>query len=239
MARTDTLPHFLTDVADAIRTKKGTSGAIVASDFDTEISNLPSGASFDITDGSYLFYMGTRTSNINDLTSLLKNTTATTHMFRNCSTITSVPLFDTSKVTDAQNMFDGCRGLTSLPQFNFEKVYRGDYMFEYCSSLTSIPQFNFSEVAFTSSMFDGCTNLVDFPITSMPKMAYCGSMFRDCTSLSNDSLNNILLMCANSSVSNTYFKKLSTLGLTSAQATTCQSLSNYQAFLNAGWTTGY
>lgn len=43
MARTDTLGNFLTDVADAIRTKKGTTEAIVASDFDTEISNLPSG----------------------------------------------------------------------------------------------------------------------------------------------------------------------------------------------------
>lgn len=45
MARTDTLPHFLTDVADAIREKKGTQETIQASDFDTEIENLPSGGS--------------------------------------------------------------------------------------------------------------------------------------------------------------------------------------------------
>ena len=43
MARTDTLGHFLTDVADAIREKKGSSDTIQASDFDTEITNLPSG----------------------------------------------------------------------------------------------------------------------------------------------------------------------------------------------------
>lgn len=43
MARTDTLPHFLTDVADALRTKKGTSALIPANTFDTEIINLPSG----------------------------------------------------------------------------------------------------------------------------------------------------------------------------------------------------
>ena len=43
MARTDTLGHFLTDVADAIRAKTGSSEAIVASDFDTEIENIPSG----------------------------------------------------------------------------------------------------------------------------------------------------------------------------------------------------
>lgn len=43
MARTDTLGNFLTDVADAIRTKKGTQATIAAEDFDTEIENLPSG----------------------------------------------------------------------------------------------------------------------------------------------------------------------------------------------------
>lgn len=44
MARTNTLGNFLTDVADAIRTKKGSEELIAAEDFDTEIENLPSGA---------------------------------------------------------------------------------------------------------------------------------------------------------------------------------------------------
>ena len=43
MARTDTLINFLTDVAAAIKTKKGDSTPIPAADFDTEITNLPSG----------------------------------------------------------------------------------------------------------------------------------------------------------------------------------------------------
>ncbi len=52
MARTDTLPHFLTDVADAIREKKGSEDTIKASNFDTEIENLPSGgASLPSIDG--------------------------------------------------------------------------------------------------------------------------------------------------------------------------------------------
>ena len=43
MARTDTLINFLTDVAAAIKTKKGDSTPIPAANFDTEIANLPSG----------------------------------------------------------------------------------------------------------------------------------------------------------------------------------------------------
>lgn len=47
MARTDTLAHFLTDVASAIKTKKGSQTAIQASNFDTEIANLPSGGGIE------------------------------------------------------------------------------------------------------------------------------------------------------------------------------------------------
>ena len=43
MARTDNLTNFLTDVAAAIKAKKGDSTPIPAADFDTEIANLPSG----------------------------------------------------------------------------------------------------------------------------------------------------------------------------------------------------
>lgn len=43
MARTDNLTNYLTDVASAIKEKKGDSTPISAKDFDTEIINLPGG----------------------------------------------------------------------------------------------------------------------------------------------------------------------------------------------------
>ena len=58
MARTDNLTNFLTDVAGAIKTKKGSSTAIAAEDFDTEILALPSQGTYQTksitvtTDGS-------------------------------------------------------------------------------------------------------------------------------------------------------------------------------------------
>lgn len=62
MARTDTLGHFLTDVADAIRTKGGTSATIQASNFDTAIANLPSGGTTEVEskDVDFYDYDGTR-----------------------------------------------------------------------------------------------------------------------------------------------------------------------------------
>lgn len=56
MTRTDTLGHFLTDVADAIRTKGGTSADIQASSFDTAIANLPGGGTTEVEEKDVNFY---------------------------------------------------------------------------------------------------------------------------------------------------------------------------------------
>ena len=44
MARTSSLNEFLTDVAESIRTKKGTTDLISPSNFDTEIADIETGA---------------------------------------------------------------------------------------------------------------------------------------------------------------------------------------------------
>lgn len=58
MARTDTLPNYLNDVADAIRAKKGTSADIVASSFDTEIASIDNTPTYNM--GSYITSTGTQ-----------------------------------------------------------------------------------------------------------------------------------------------------------------------------------
>ena len=50
MADTSNLSNFLGDVADAIRTKKGTTEAIPAANFDTEIASIETGS--DISDAT-------------------------------------------------------------------------------------------------------------------------------------------------------------------------------------------
>lgn len=71
-----------------------------------------------------------------------------------------------------------------------------------------------------------------YNVTSM------SNMFYNCYSLNNNSLNSILDFCARA-VSYTGTKTLRYLGLSQTQATTCQSLSNWNKFAAAGWTTGY
>lgn len=159
-------------------------------------------------------------------------------MFEGCSKLLEVALLDTSKVTRMQSMFAYCSLLTTIPQINTSKVTTMFSMFESCNKLKSIPQINTQNVDSMFVMFRDCSNLEDVPVLDTAKVTTILNMFTGCSSLSNDSLNNIMQMCINA-VSYTDVKTLKIIGLSSAQATTCQSLSNYQAFLDAGWTTGY
>ena len=57
-------------------------------------------------------------------------------LFYNCTSLTTVPLFDTSKVTDMNSMFYGCTSLTTVPLFDTSKVTNMSSMFDRCTSLT-------------------------------------------------------------------------------------------------------
>lgn len=136
--------------------------------------------------------------------------------FYNCVNLISVPLIDTSNITNMQNMFRACHALISIPQLDTNLVTNMSWMFGGCWALTTVPQLNTSSVTNFDNMFAGVNVL------------------------SNDSLNNILAMCIGAT-SYTGTKKLTTLGIESIyySAETIQSLSNYSAFIDAGWTIGY
>ena len=164
--------------------------------------------------------------------------TSTNSMFKNYSALITLPELNTSNVTDMTEMFSGCSSLKVFPNLNTSNVTIMTKMFYGCVSLETAPNLDMGKVTKTGNMFNGCTNLKNVPQYNIGSFNGTG-MFSNCSNLTNESLNNILAMCANSGTGNTTLKSLSYIGLTSAQATICQSLSNYQAFLDAGWTTGY
>lgn len=137
-------------------------------------------------------------------------------------------------------LFNGLVNLKKISFKNTSKIINMSYLFSNCTTLEEInfQEINTSNVTNMSFMFNKCSSLITIPQFDTRKVTNVYCMFTDCTRLSNESLNNILAMCANAK-SITSNKTLKYIGLTSAQATTCQGLSNYQAFLNAGWTTGY
>lgn len=91
----------------------------------------------------------------------LVGTGSATAMFRDCSSLTSVPDMDTSQVTSMPNMFWGCSSLTSVPSMDTAQVTDMTYMFRGCSALTSVPDMNTAQVTFATYMFQGCAALMD------------------------------------------------------------------------------
>jgi hypothetical protein len=58
-------------------------------------------------------------------------------MFYQCSNITTVPLFDLSKVTNASYMFYQCSNITTVPLFDLSSVTNALGMFQNCTLTTT------------------------------------------------------------------------------------------------------
>lgn len=160
-------------------------------------------------------------TNLRKITGIGKNkATAMNSMFQSCWSMEEIDLknMSTSIVTTMWSMFRDCSELSKLDisGFNTSKVWNMSYMFSGCSKLTKldVSNFNICSVTDIKDMFNGCSNLT------------------------NESLNSILIMCTGAT-SFTGTKTLAEIGISEEQATRCQNLSNWQAFLDSGWTTGY
>ena len=213
MARTDTLGNFLTDVADAIREKKGTTDTILASNFDTEIASIEGGVDINeylsdtITKGtsssggwvktiiklrSPLTVEGTSAEymfygySLNELPQLgTSNVNRMDYMFSGCAKLTTIPQLDTSNVVNMDSMFYNCTNLTTIPQLDTSNVFRMSYMFGSCTNLTTIPQIDTSNVTIMDYTFYNCSNLTTIPQLNGEKLTDIVSAFNGCKSLEN------------------------------------------------------
>lgn len=120
------------------------------------------------------------------------------------------------------------------------------YAFASATNLTYISFSSFYSYNLNvNHMFESCTNLVNISFGNITQTNFITRngfqyMFSNCTNLSDNSINEILNLCLHNP-SYQYSKTLAELGFKAANypASRIQALSNYQAFLNAGWTIGY
>ena len=111
------------------------------------------------------------------------NVTDMTDMFRECTSLISIPKIDTSKVTKMAGMFYKCSSLTTIPQIDTSNVTNMASMFNTCSSLTTIPLLNTSKVTNMWRMFDRCSSLTTIPQIDTSKVTDMEGMFYYCSSL--------------------------------------------------------
>ena len=176
MARIDTLGNFLTDVATAIRNKKGTADTIAASNFDTEIDSIETGGSSTITKGLRIDTIDangyvTEATFIGD--SLPDNyfnfAFYTNNVFKN------VTLNFTDELnTIGANCFNNCAGLQGIKNYDNVTTIENS-AFQYCMNLL-LDRFPNNIKSLGSGIFYDCSkitiNSIPQTITSIPSQTF-------------------------------------------------------------------
>lgn len=108
-----------------------------------------------------------------------------TGMLYNCKALTKVPQYDTSSGTTMENMFRGCTVLTKIPQIDTSKSTKFSNMFNACKALTEVPQFDTSQGTAFNSMFLQCSALETIPLLNLTNATTYSSAFSSCAKLKN------------------------------------------------------
>ena len=114
----------------------------------------------------------------------LFNTSSVTnmsHMFE-LSNISTIPLLNTSNVTNMENMFYFTK-ITTIPQLDTQNVTNMKGMFQVCGGLTTIPQLDTHNVTNMSSMFQVCMELTSLPQLDTSNVTDMSFMFQECNKL--------------------------------------------------------
>ena len=167
MAKNNNLQDFLTDVANSIRTKTGTTELINAQDFSDNILSISGGE--------------------NTLKKLLDATKTTKYLFSSYAGNDIPNLIqynDTSEVTNMSYMYQWCKA-TNFPQLNMSKVTNVSYMLYHCTNIVTAPILNLSTVQNCESVFRDCENLTTCEISDFSNATNLNGLFAGCRKLKN------------------------------------------------------
>lgn len=104
-------------------------------------------------------------------------------MFYHCTSLTSAPMFDTSGATDMHTMFSECHNLVSVPLYDTSSVTNMSYMFDRNYALPSVPLFDTGNVTNMREMFRSCGHLQSVPLFNTANVTEVFEMFLDCTAV--------------------------------------------------------
>ena len=185
------LTDKLTNIANAIRQKGGTTEKLTLDAMPTAISalstgggggaNIPDEAFVISGDCSYLTYHGLWDKFIIAYANKWSTSdiTTTQHMFDG-STLETIPFelnFKSITNNNVQYLFSNCSNLTELPKLNNFRVFNVGYMFFNCERLRTIPE-DYADmwswdylntqtatyVGVQTNMFNGCASLRSIPM---------------------------------------------------------------------------
>jgi surface protein len=194
MGKNNNLTDFLTDIANAIRTKKGTKDPINAQDFATEISSIYGGNTGSTTPSVPTPVRPTYTGHADaeglraigwteeDIAYYQENGVNWNEEDDQYHLVT-----DDNKalygVLTADNISTYKDRIVYLPKIDTSNVMSMGNKFNNCCSLVSIPLLDTSKVTEMAFMFSNCYSLVTIPPLDTSNVTTMSRMFYNCCSL--------------------------------------------------------
>ncbi len=141
------------------------------------INSLKKLPNFNITNLYRAFYNCINLEDVSNLQGITVSGSAA-QCFQYCTKLKTVPLFDTSGITNMDEMFNGCAKLETIPLFDTSNVISMNSMFANTKSLVSLPLFDTSNVTTMYSMFKNSKikEIPQFDVSNVTNMTY---MFYD------------------------------------------------------------
>lgn len=206
MAKNDNLVHYLTDIADAIREKNGTSDPINAQDFAEEIKNGGgnSGSSkwtghadaeglkaIGWTDEDIAYYQEHGVNwnaeddeyhKVSEDNKALYGVLTADNISDYAERIVYLPKIDTSGVDEMYGLLYYCKNIVAVPSLDLSNCTDLSYAFNGPIFLTSCSPFDTSKAEIIDSLFEGNKGLLVCPEIDLNKSNIC-FVFCDCYSL--------------------------------------------------------
>ena len=203
----ENIVELLTDVADAIREKKGSTEKINAQAFADEIKNLPSGGGsgrwtghadaeglraigWDDEDIAYYQQYGVNWNEEDDQYHLVSDDNKALYGVLTADNIASyntrivyLPKIDLSGKEDLTRIFSDCFSLVGLPMIDTSNAKTFSYMFNNCYSLTSVPPLDTSKATNLTYMFNNCSSLMTVPQMDTTNVVNTNNTFANCYAL--------------------------------------------------------
>ena len=213
MAKNDNLKDLLTDVADAIREKKGTTDLINPQDFGEEIRGIESGSSmwtghvdveglkaigWNDEDIAYFQKYGVNWDEEDDE---LHKVSEDNKALYGVVTLDNVAEYkdklvylpkvsiNSARLT-LNHVFNGFSNLVAIPIIDTSRITEMTGTFKGCYSLLYIPAIDFDKVTNTSTMCEGCTALLHVAPIKIEELT-ANYMFQSCCTLNEIVLNTI------------------------------------------------
>lgn len=140
-----------------------------------------------------------------------------------CSGLTSFPLINTSNGTTFASAWRNCSGLTSFPLIDTSSGGNLTGAWQNCSGLTSFPQLDMSSATALNSAWFGCAGLTSFPLLGANSATTFAFAWYNCTSLVSFPANFFNNWTATPGTSCFYF---AWSGCTSLSATSVENILN-------------